>query len=252
MKRRLRISLIAAVAVLFVAGAATTSRACEFLDCLLGKSTANYATYYAPTVAYSPCGTTCGYVPQTSYRTVYSQVPYRAYQPISSCDPCTGSPVTTYRPLTYYRRQAQMIPYTSYRALNVQSCLPTCGVSCDPCGTSCGTDACGVGGCETGACGISGGITGGISSNCTDCTPAAAADSSLQPTINGSTDPTVPSATFDQPKPAPTGETTNYQYQYQRPPVHDRMTMRDIRPVSNRTNKLPVIGDEMWKPYKKK
>ena len=45
--------------------------------------------------ACNPCAQqVCNYMPQTCYRTVYSQVPVTAYQPVTTCDPCTGCPRT--------------------------------------------------------------------------------------------------------------------------------------------------------------
>jgi hypothetical protein len=98
-----------------------------------GQTTASYApttayyapttAYYAPTTAYyAPACNTCtpqvaSYVPQTSYRTQYVNVPVTAYRPVVASDACTGCPVTVMRPVTSYVRQVQMVPYTSYRVV---------------------------------------------------------------------------------------------------------------------------------------
>ena len=55
------------------------------------------------------------YVPQTCYRTVYTQVPVTTMRPVTTTDPCTGCPVTCMRPETTYCQKAQVVPYTTYR-----------------------------------------------------------------------------------------------------------------------------------------
>ena len=91
--------------------------------CCGGGQTAPVAAtaYYAPTTAYyAPACNACApqvanYVPQTSYRTQYVNVPVTTLRPVVSSDPCTGCPVTVMRPVTSYVQQVQMVPYTSYR-----------------------------------------------------------------------------------------------------------------------------------------
>lgn len=134
------------------------SNACAFLNSLFGCGGAARTTYMAPYVpqayapAYAPscapCATqTCRYVPQTCYRTVYRRVPVTTYRAVSSCDPCTGYPVTYYRPVTAWTSQAYSIPYRTYRlsystpyvsAVSYGSCAPY--TPCNPCvGSSIGS-----------------------------------------------------------------------------------------------------------------
>ncbi len=103
----------------------------------------------------------CRYVPQTCYRTVYTNVPVTTYRPVSSCDPCTGCVTTCMKPCTTYQRQAQSVPYTTYRMVcetrytPVTSCTPACTTGCDMCSCptgSCTTGSCATGGCVTGNC----------------------------------------------------------------------------------------------------
>ncbi|MBL9122580.1 MAG: hypothetical protein JNG90_03040 [Planctomycetaceae bacterium] len=65
------------------------------------------------------------YVPQTSYRTQYVNVPVTTYKPVSSCGPC-GNTQVSYMPVTTYQTQAQLVPYTSYRIVysNVVAAQP--------------------------------------------------------------------------------------------------------------------------------
>lgn len=121
------------------------SNACAFLDCLFGGWGAARSTYMAPYVAqtYAPacapsCAPqTCQYVPQTSYRTVYRSVPVTTYRAAIGCDPCSGCPVTYYRPVTRWTSQAHLIPYTTYRMVYSAPCVPRVTRSlcapCDPC-----------------------------------------------------------------------------------------------------------------------
>jgi len=93
------------------------------------------ATVTAPAVASTcnPCATqVCSYVPQTYYRTVYRTTPVTTCQAVTCCDPCTGCPVTVYRPVVSYVQSAQLVPYTTYRAVWTNAYAPTCS----PCATS--------------------------------------------------------------------------------------------------------------------
>jgi hypothetical protein len=80
------------------------------------------------TCATPACGTcatqTCNYVPQTCYRSQCVNVPVTTYRPVSSCDPCTGCPVTTLRPTTSFVRQVRYVPYTTYRPVCTTGCAP--------------------------------------------------------------------------------------------------------------------------------
>ncbi|NLE37826.1 MAG: hypothetical protein GX621_07360 [Pirellulaceae bacterium] len=171
--------LMFACAVALVLSVPTPGSACEFLDRLMpwnwcrgtGSAT-TYSPVYSPAYATAapacnPCATqTCSYVPQTSYRTVCRTVPVTTCQAITSCDPCTGCPVTTYRPVTVYQLSAQLIPYTTYRA-----------VWSNPCTTSC-TTSCGV---VPGAVSYSG-TTSGCGAACGGAPAPASSGSTLQPT----------------------------------------------------------------------
>ena len=110
------------------------SEACGFLDCLFGWRSGPQTTYRIPnpTTAYapvscapsSPCATqTCRYVPQTCYRTVCQRVPMTTCQAMTCSDPCTGCPVTTYRPVTVWTTQTRLVPYTTYRLVCSNPCL---------------------------------------------------------------------------------------------------------------------------------
>lgn len=104
------------------------SQACGLFDCLFGWCGGARTTYRVPyqTTAYAPaccpsqtpCVTqTCRYVPQTCYRTVCQRVPVRTCRAVTTCDPCTGCPVTTYRPITVWTTQRRLVPYTTYRTV---------------------------------------------------------------------------------------------------------------------------------------
>ncbi len=92
---------------------------------MYAPQTAYYAqpqtAYYAAQTAYSPaaCGTctrqVCSYVPQTTYQTMYRDVPVTAYHPVTTVDHCSGCPWTSYRPVTQCVRQAYYVPQTTYR-----------------------------------------------------------------------------------------------------------------------------------------
>ena len=89
-------------------------------------------TSYRPVVgtvvgsACNPCQTrTVSYVPQTTYRLQYVDMPVTTYQPVATCDPC-GRTVTTYRPITTMMRQTRRVPVTTYRPVYSY---------CDPCST---------------------------------------------------------------------------------------------------------------------
>ncbi len=80
---------------------------------------------YAP----APCATTqANYVPMTCYRREYVNVPVTTYQPVTACDPCTGYPVTTMRPVVGYATQARLVPYTTYRVVySAPAVMPAAG-----------------------------------------------------------------------------------------------------------------------------
>jgi len=57
------------------------------------------------------------YVPETTYRTEYRNVPVTTYKPSCEIDPCTGCPVECMQPVTQYVQQAVNVPVTQYRAV---------------------------------------------------------------------------------------------------------------------------------------
>jgi hypothetical protein len=89
-------------------------------------------TYYAPYAAsYAPagCGQVVNYMPQTSYRTVYVNMPVVAYQPVTACNACGGA-TTVMRPVTSYVMQPRVVPYTTYRP--VVAAAPSCCATAAP------------------------------------------------------------------------------------------------------------------------
>ena len=135
MKSRLVRRVLVALGIMVTLGAAAAeSRAC----CLFRKST---TAYYAPVVAAPACNT-CNYVPQVTYRSVFTSVPVTTYRPITTVNPCTGCPQTMVQPVTTYRMQPSLVPVTTYRP--VASCCYA---------PACPTGACGAPACATGACG---------------------------------------------------------------------------------------------------
>ena len=83
-----------------------------------------YAPAYSPP-ACTPCvPQTVRYVPQTCYRTVYRRVPVATCGAFTCSDPCTGCPVTYYRPVTSWTYQAAYVPYTTYRLVYSNPCNP--------------------------------------------------------------------------------------------------------------------------------
>jgi hypothetical protein len=164
-------SRVVFVAALLTAAALFSPSACQagLFDCFCKSSSQPAPTTYAPPfqaqrVAYSnpcdPCNPCAApqvsYVPEVKYRWKYSRIERTEYQPVAACDPCTGSPTTSYRPVTkksllpWLHREA----YTTYKAVPmggvtpVSYMMPTsynpCATACDPCSTAC--DPCGVGG----------------------------------------------------------------------------------------------------------
>jgi hypothetical protein len=123
-----------------VLAAPADSKAFECLNRLFGCGRTTYAQPYAPAAYYAPapacapapvcapapctpCPQTCQYVPETHYRTVYQPVAVTSYRPTGCCgwlgNCCGGSaPVTTYRP------QLALMPYTTYRMVCTNSCAP--------------------------------------------------------------------------------------------------------------------------------
>lgn len=57
------------------------------------------------------------YVPETTYRTQYQNVPVTTYKPSCEIDPCTGCSRECMQPVTQYVQQAVNVPVTQYRAV---------------------------------------------------------------------------------------------------------------------------------------
>ena len=57
------------------------------------------------------------YVPETTYRTQYQNVPVTSYKPSTEIDPCTGCPRECMQQVTNYVQQAVNVPVTQYRAV---------------------------------------------------------------------------------------------------------------------------------------
>jgi hypothetical protein len=133
-------------------------------DCLSPSSSAAPLTYAPPyeaqRVAYMPTCDPCSsyaapqvnYVPEVKYRWTYSRIARTEYQPVAAADPCSGCPVTSYRPVTtksllpWLHREA----YTTYKPVPYGAAMPVsymqpsyqasacnpCASTCDPCGGS--------------------------------------------------------------------------------------------------------------------
>lgn len=212
-----------ALAVLLAAPA--ESNACRCLDGLFGLSPTGQTTYrplfgaadYAPApAACTSCvGQTCQYVPQTSYRTVY--------RPVA---------VTTYRPVTGWTYRPQLVPYTTYRVIYSNPCVPCASCSpCNPC-SSCGP-------CAGGACATtiySGATLPGVSS-CPTCVPSAGPAttySNMAPSADTSADP-APSATGAGGTAFPEPQTFQEDNQPQ-----PQKTLKPIPKVDTKLNSTPV------------
>lgn len=136
------------------------------------------------TACYAP--QTCNYVPQTCYRTVTVNVPVTTYQPVATCDPCSGCATTCLRPVTTFVAQCRQVPYLSFRPLFGFGCRPACAPVCATggCATGgCGTVAYGAGGCATGACGVTASYAPAAMAPAAPgcCAPAATATTTFMP-----------------------------------------------------------------------
>ena len=209
----LAVTLIAS-AVVFSPGVSQAG----LFDCFRKSEPTTYAPpYQAQRVAYMPTCDPCNpcaavpqvnYVPETRYRWRYSRIERTEYQPVAAADPCTGCPVTTYRPVTtksllpWLHREA----YTTYKAVPYGGATPVSYMqpvtysagSCDPCGTTCNPCATGCSPCGTscGPCGVGSTMAApalGSSSGCSTCAPSTttytdSGYSSSQTTFQGGTD----------------------------------------------------------------
>jgi len=214
------------------------SSACAFLDCLFGgRAQTTYRpayAFYAPasSSACAPCGVqTCRYVPQTCYRTVYQGVPVTTYRAVAGCDPCTGCPVTAYRPVTSWTYRARLIPYTTYRAVYSDPCNPCASYeSCSPCGSFGGT----VGTTVTESVGCCSGTT---------TTPSGSMVPQADPATSApALESTPPARTFDDPgssgepikqlEPTPNANLNSTPTQLQLSDPRGRTTLRPVRQAS--------------------
>ena len=163
--RKMLLKKTCVVAAVAVMAALLVPSACQagLFDCFSPPAApVTYAPpYQAQYTAYMPTCDPCNpcaapqasYVPEVRYRWRYSRIERTEYQPVASADPCTGCPVTSYRPivkkslLPWLHREAyttyQPVPYggatpVSYMQPTYQpsSCNPCdpCGCTCDPCG----------------------------------------------------------------------------------------------------------------------
>ncbi len=158
--RKVRGLVVCGVVAMLLATPAK-SEACGFLDGLFGWCGTARTTYMAPYAApvaapavCNPCAAqTCCYMPQTCYRTVYQRVPVTTCQAATYCNFWTGCPVTTYRPVTTWTYRARLVPYTTYRLVYSNPCVPCVSYgACDPCAGICTPattipSACGPAGC---------------------------------------------------------------------------------------------------------
>lgn len=133
--------------VLFSAPSESKALFCNWFGCgtgcgLFGCNRTTYRPLFSgvgacAAPACSPCATqTCSYQPQTCYRTQCVNVPVTTYRPVTSCDPCTGCPVTTLRPTTAFVRQVRYLPYTTYRPVCTTGCAPVATAVAAPVATS--------------------------------------------------------------------------------------------------------------------
>jgi hypothetical protein len=133
--RRMSVALVAAVGCQFVGGLEARAQCC-FNDlfagcgaCMRKPPVYAVAPVAAPIVApvaapiaappppvMVPVQQT-SYVPETTYRTQYQNVPVTTYKPSCEVDPCTGCTRECMQPVTQYVQQAVNVPVTQYRAV---------------------------------------------------------------------------------------------------------------------------------------
>ncbi len=151
--------LVGCVAVAVWSSSSTSYALCDWLGSWL-QPRGNAVTTYTPPFSSRPVAaapavaapTMCSYVPQIAYRTVYRPVPVTACQAVTACDPCTGCAVTTFRPVTAYTYQAQLVPCTTYRmvcstpsapyAPAASACAPYLGLGASAVGSGAGCATC--------------------------------------------------------------------------------------------------------------
>jgi hypothetical protein len=121
---------------------ASPAEACNCFNRWFGApaTTTYYAPYQVRYAPAAPCGCAppaqvVNYMPQTSFRTVYVNMPVVAYQPVTTANPCTGCATTVMRPVTSYVTQARVVPYTTYRPVVTAAyapVVPACGGCATP------------------------------------------------------------------------------------------------------------------------
>ena len=102
---RRHLAVACCTAILAFGTVNTTWAECCLTDWLFGTGHTAYSAPYAPPSVYAPTAPGCGCapapqcapacqtcVPATSYRISYRPVPTVAYMPVTSMDPCSGSP----------------------------------------------------------------------------------------------------------------------------------------------------------------
>jgi hypothetical protein len=241
--------VVAGVAV--IAAALFFPSACQagLFDCFSPSAPAplTYAPpYQAQYTAYMPNCDPCNpcaapqvsYVPEVKYRWKYSRIERTEYQPVASADPCTGCPVTSYRPVTkksllpWLHREAyttyRPMPYggatpVSYMQSSYQpSYQPSYGNPCDPCGFTCDP------------CGGTSMAAPSLSSGCSSCTSGTTVY-----TDNGSMDPgySSPSQTTFQSDWAPANTTPERRLR----PEADPETENSDSETTNRPTAMPRL-----------
>ena len=92
------------------------------------------AYYGSPVVASSGCSTCYRPTPVTAYRWSYSRVARTSYRPSTTCDSCSGTCVTTMKPVTSRSLLPWLhrVPVTSYSAPACSTCV-TAAPACSTC-----------------------------------------------------------------------------------------------------------------------
>ena len=112
-----------AVAASMLATPSNANAFCCLFDWCCKPRATTFAAVPAPAPAFQQ---QVSYVPQTCYRTVYTNVPVTTMRPVTTTDPCTGCPVTCMRPETTYVQRPQVVPYTQYRPVVTQVPVNPC------------------------------------------------------------------------------------------------------------------------------
>lgn len=230
----------------------TTPGCCQTAAMPVGGCGPCSAGYPAQTVQYAP---------QVSYRTVYDQVPTTTCRAVMTTDPCTGCPVTTYRPFLGFLRRPRVVAYTTYQPVCGTACAPACS-PCNPCAVG-GCSPCGSAVMPTGAM-VDPGATVAPSlpaSSCPSCAPAAQVQVQRWPVIEAAPATSAPAETsvlrpetttaapYSAPAPGPSatitppasGASSSYYPPYNAAPAYSAPTGGAA---------LPSSGLPMMPPYK--